>query len=788
MIKKVEAINQWFESLGKTIVRLRWAIIIGLIVVTVIAVLGLGRIKIDDSIEGWFLEGAAVKKAQDEFEAIFDNNDYVALLIEADDVFSFEILRLLKALGDELEREVPFADEVVSLADMEFSRAEGDEIIIEDLVPDEIPTDPAEIERIRTMAFSKDFLVNRMFTDDSRQTWLMLRLLNFPDDWEDKYEDSPMNLVGKKVLEILGQEKYRDYTIKPTGMPVMAVEEIGYFGNEFGRLTVLAVLVSIIILAVFLRSVRGVVIPLITTVISIVTVFGFMGYLGVKLNATVMTVPVFLGFAVSIGYSIHLFNFYKRNLLLTGKREESVYYAIKQTGWPIFFTAMTTIASLLSFCFIELVPLRWLGLTSAATIFSVYIVVMTLTPSLLYFGKDKERTTEESGIKTEKLWTDKFFARLGELVIRNSVPIIILFALTAVIFLYGMTKLKVSMDIRKNMGYRVPYIERVLRIAESKIGSLMSYDVTFAFEEPDAIKDPEVLKRFETFAEQVKELELTKRVTSILDIVKDMNMLFNDDNPEYYQIPNKKEMVAQLLLLYEMSGGAEASEWVNDDYSVLRLMVEVMNMNDLEIRNEISFLKETAEEIFPEAKFSITGSMPKTSALNYYVTIGQIKSFLIALTVITILMIAVFRSLKTGLIGMIPNVTPAIMVGGLMGFLDIPLDFVTITMMPLILGLAVDDTIHFINHVNLEYSRTDNYKEGIVKTFRMVGKALFMTTFIIVASFAIYLTSKANMFINLGIFIVLGISSALVADYLVTPVLLKWTKPFGGEGSSGAVK
>ena len=876
--KNIEGINQWFESLGKQFVKFRWLIIIAILIVVIISSFGLSKIRLDNSIEGWFLEGAKIKKAQDEFKKTFGNNDYVALLIEADDVFSPEILKLLRDLGDDLEKNVDFADKVTSLSDMEFSYTEGDNIIIKNLVPDKIPTKKEDIEKLRKKAFSKKFLINRIFSKDSTKTWLMLRLYPFPDNWEeegrkinktflefskkykqkfidafkkseqeaysefitsieewasgnniyfnennfslykkeliksykfpvnmfvpeDKYlknsnrvysiliqsaknqvkeqTESPSNRVGKEVLDILKQDKYKKYNIKPTGMPVMAYEEMTFAENEMGKLTGFAVILSIIILIIFLRSVRGVIIPVVTTVSAIITVFGIMGHLGIKINATTMSIPVFIGFAVSIGYSIHIFNFYKRQLLFTGKRKEAVYYSVRQSGWAIFFTAMTTIVSLLSFYFVSLVPIQWLGLTSAAVIFSVYIIIMILTPVLLSFGKDFQ--PKKHHIEKKELLSDKLFVNLGKWVFKYSKPIIIVFIIFMAVFIYGLTKIEINVDTKRTYGKKVPYVNRMLEIANTEIGSFMSYDVTFNFHEKDKIKDPEVLRKFDEFVNKVKEFKNTKRVSSILDIIKDMNQLLNGNNPEYYKIPDGKNLIAQLLLLYEMSGGTEASQWVDNDYSILRLMVEIKDMDANNIRKTISILKNMAAEYFPGAEFSISGAMSQVSALNYYVSIGQIKSFTMALIVIMILLMIVFRSIKMGIIGMIPNISPAIAIGGLMGLSNIPLDFMTITLMPMILGLAVDDTIHFISHSNMEYQLNGNYKKSILETFRLVGKALFMTSFILVASFSLYFTSKINMFFNMGLFIVVGVSVALLSDLLITPILIDWAKPFGKE-------
>jgi predicted RND superfamily exporter protein len=141
----------------------------------------------------------------------------------------------------------------------------------------------------------------------------------------------------------------------------------------------------------------------------------------------------------------------------------------------------------------------------------------------------------------------------------------------------------------------------------------------------------------------------------------------------------------------------------------------------------------------------------------------------------------VFGSFKVGLVGIIPNIAPSIVVGGIMGWLDIPLDMMTATIMPMILGLAVDDTIHFINHGKLEFSRKGNYRDSILKTFKTVGVALVLSTVVIASNFLMYTTSLANQFINLGILAVAGMLSALLADLFITPILFKWCKIFGKE-------
>jgi predicted RND superfamily exporter protein len=165
----------------------------------------------------------------------------------------------------------------------------------------------------------------------------------------------------------------------------------------------------------------------------------------------------------------------------------------------------------------------------------------------------------------------------------------------------------------------------------------------------------------------------------------------------------------------------------------------------------------------------------------FYIIHGQVISFAIAFLVITVILMVVFGNVKTGLIGLIPNITPAIVIGGILGFAGIPLDTSTVIIMPMILGLAVDDTIHFINHGKLEFARTGKYRSSITRTFGTVGVALFFTSMILSAVFLIYMTSEVKTYFNTGLLAISGILSALLADYLVTPGLFRYFRIFGPE-------
>ncbi|MBQ3649873.1 MAG: MMPL family transporter, partial [Treponema sp.] len=177
----------------------------------------------------------------------------------------------------------------------------------------------------------------------------------------------------------------------------------------------------------------------------------------------------------------------------------------------------------------------------------------------------------------------------------------------------------------------------------------------------------------------------------------------------------------------------------------------------------------------------IVGEVVNYAVMNGKLVKGELKSFLGSFILILILMAIAFGSLHTGLIAMIPNIAPVIMIGGVMGYLGISLDMITMTTMPMILGIAVDDTIHFTNHIKFYFERGLSYKDAVLTSYREIGKTMGMTTIILCSMFLVLSFSVMNCLARLGYLSIIGLASALIADYTLTPVLIFLTKPFGKE-------
>ena len=777
---KTEKINAFFKAMAEFLIKLRYLNILIFILVLVFAFTGMKKIRTDSGWDKWMLKNSSLNITEHEFKEIFGNNDYVAVMVESDDIFKPQILAKIRELGDELEKKVPFSDDIRSITDCEFSigNEEGMEII--NLVPDEIPQSSAEMEKIKKMALSKELIKGKLISSNSKQSWIILRLHPFPDNWRHPETNKPADFyVGTEANKIIYQDKYKILNPKPTGMPVLAADKMNYVMKEMKRTMMLSIFASIIVLAISLRSFKGVLLSVLAAISGVIILFGFLGHFGVPFDASMTLVPIYLGMAVSVAYSIHIFTFFNRQFQTTGNRKEAVLHAIEDAGWPILFTALTTAGAMFTFRFVDITPIQWVGTASTFLVLIILAIALFIIPSVLAIGKDKPK--EKVFRKKYDLKVENAMGKLGEFVLKNQNPILFIFFIVIIALSAGLYKFEVSFDLKKTMGLKVPYVQRLQYINDKEVGSLYSYNLVVKFPEEGMAKQPDNLEKFDKLINFAQKQEYNKKITSIVEIIKDLNRTLHDGDESYYKVPDTREMIAQIMLLYENAGGREADRWMDYGYKRFRMMIELHDYNSYWIKKEIEDLEKQASKLFPNAVIEVSGTVAQFTFMQNIVSQGQVKSFLLAIFLITLMMVVVTGSFKTGIIAMIPNITPALAVGGVMGWAGIPLDIMTITIMPMLLGLAVDDTIHFISHSKLEFERHADYRESIIRTFKTTGIPLLFTSVIISVNFLVYTTSTAKVYFNLGFLTAFGILAALVTDYFVTPALIQKFSPFGAE-------
>ncbi|WP_406538099.1 RND family transporter [Fibrobacter sp.] len=781
---QVSRVNKAFARLGRFQVKFRWLILLATILVTLAACLGLPRLQMTASEEEWFDDWDKVKIDQAHFNKIFGSEDSYMVLVRANDVFAPEVLSAIDQLSKRLENEVPYADRVVSLThnlSIPIANDEGFEVI--DPFESGIPTDTAQLADKKSLIMSRESLVNNIVSDDAKETWVILSLKSY-EGGVDFGKDS----IAPFARNVILSEEFKSdkFQFLPTGMSYTEMEENEVISRECAMRIILGFAVMLVCLILFVRSLRGVIVPAIATVGGIASVLGVNAWLGIVGDESMVALPILLGMALSVGYSIHYINSFRMHFRRTGNRRESVINAVEETGWPILFTVITTVASLISFLFAGIRPIRWIGGISAGIVFMVYLYVIILIPILMSFGKNaKPDPTEVKAAGATK--ADILFEFFGRKVCRHSGIVAAISAAIMLAQIPGVMNIDVNMDYTKTMGEKIPFVTRLMDMLSGKIGSLYDFNVMVEFNDSDALKDPANMKRIEALEQKLGTLQLTKisgdkpRVQSVTRLVKEMNRTLNSDSTEYYKIPDAQDMLTQLLFLYEISDADALFERMDEEYKTTFIHIELSGYDAKKIVEDLDSAKSYAAQIFPDAKTSIVGEVVNYAEMNGKLVNGLLRSFGGSFVIIAIMMILAFGSIKAGLIGMIPNVAPVLLIGGVMGYSGMPLDMITMIVMPMILGIAVDDTIHMNNHIKYGYERTGSYKKALLLSYREIGKTMGMTTFILCAMFFVFIFSPMGALHNVGLLSIIGLAAALVADYTLTTALVYATKPYGRE-------
>ena len=778
---KIEKINCKFRQTAEWILRHR-LLVTGLFALLVaFSFVGTKRIVMKTSFDDYFVSDDPMLLKTDEFKSIFGNDYYVAVLVKNKDVFSKRSLTLIRELSNELKDSLSYADKVTSLTDLEFAVGTDEGMTIEQIVPEQIPSDAAGLKEIRRKAYSKPYLSKKLVSKDGTMTWIMVKLRPFPADsvWKKTSDIAPDMLTGKEAGHIIGKAKYAELSPAAAGMPYMSYEKFVYLKGEMGRLFAIAFLVSIVVMIVVTRSLRGVIAPLITSICALIIGFGIIGWTGLYIDMSTAMIAVILTFACSIAYNIHLYNFFKTRFVETGRRKASITDAVGETGWGVLLSGLTTVAAMMTFLSMSIVPMKAIGLNTSLCLLSVLLTCLVVTPVLLSLGRDRKPHANMS--HSFEGYVGDHFERFGGFVMRNHRRIVVVSSVLTLFCGIGLFFIEPAFDVEKTMGRKVEYVKKFLDLCDTELGSMYSYDLMITLPHADDAKKPENLKRLDQLATITEGYLLTKRHNSVTDIIKDMNCTLNGGKQQFYRIPDDADMVAQLLLLYENAGGTESEYWMDYDYRRLRLQVEIKNYNSNEAEKEMDALQAEARRLFPQAHISMVGNIPQFTVMQQYVERGQMWSMLLSVLVIGVILVLVFSSWKVGLVGMIPNLAPAVIVGGMMGWLDYPLDMMTASLIPMILGIAVDDTIHFINHSHVAYDRCGDYGDAIRSTFRTEGLAIVMSTVVVSATFAGFMSSNATQMVNWGILAVAGMVSALLADLFLTPILFKYLRVLGKE-------
>jgi predicted RND superfamily exporter protein len=486
--------------------------------------------------------------------------------------------------------------------------------------------------------------------------------------------------------------------------------------------------------------------------------------------------PSFL-LAVGVGDSVHILAIFYHRLDKGDDKESAIIYAMQHSGLAVLMTSLTTAAGLASFSTAEVAPIAHLGIFASFGVLLAFVYTVTILPSLISLlpisSKAPETSDEKHG---EASLLDRLLDKIADISVSYPKIIISISLITIVGSLSLATTIRFSHDPLSWLPSDSPVRKSTYLIDEQLRGSGTMEVIVDAGQE-NGLVNPTLLHALDEVNQMAAEIDdefvFVGKVLSITDILKEIHQALHANDPSFHLIADDRELLAQELLLFENSGSDDLEDFVDSQLQMARVTIKVPWLDAVEYTRFTDHIKNLYRDRLGElAQIHTTGMLPLLTRTVDAAMRSAVRSYIIAGFVISLMMILLVGDLRLGLICMLPNLTPIFLMLGIMGIFDMPLDMFTMLIGSIAIGLAVDDTIHFMRNYTRYFDETGDSREAVRHTLQTTGRAMFITTVVLALGFFIYMFSSMHNLFNFGLLTGVAIVTALLADYFLAPALV----------------
>ena len=752
------------SKLGPWVIKYRWLIIVLSLFLVFAAASGGRFLVFKADYRVFFSDDNPQLQAFDKIEKTYSRNDNVLFILtpKNGNVFTRETLKVVEALTEKAWQ-IPYSTRVDSISNFQHTYAEGDDLIVEDLVSDAGNLTDAEINKIKDVAINEPSLKQRLVSPQAHVTSVSATI-SLPNIDQTKEVPEVITFSRKLAEEI--RKLAPDIEVRLSGMVPMNNAFAESAQGDMVSLVPLSFAVMFVMLLILLKSFSTTFGIIIVIFLSIMTGMGLGGYIGFPLTGpSVSSMTIIL--TVAIANSVHVLTTFIHEMRSGKDKNSAISEALRINLQPVFLASATTMIGFLTMNFSEVPPFQHLGNFVAMGVVASFILSITFLPALISLLPVRVKIINGA--------EDRQMIALGEFVVRRQKQLIVGMGVLIVALVIFLPKNELN-DIFVHYFDETISFRQDADYIDKNLTGLYVIDYSLESGEESGISNPGYLHEVEAFANWYRQQPETRHVNIYTEVIKRLNKNMHADEERWKKIPDDRNLAAQYLLMYEMSlpYGLDLNNQIDINKSALRMSVSIKTISS----NEIIALGDRAKNwLADNGKYIKVAE--GTGPTMMFANIGQrnIKSMLIATTLALILisgiLIFAFRSFKTGIISMIPNLVPAAMGFGLWGLLvgEVGLALSVVTTMTL--GIVVDDTVHFLSKY-LRAKREHGYSapDAVRYAFKHVGRALLTTSIVLVAGFIVLAQSHFKMNADMGMLTSVVIAFALIADFFFLPSLL----------------
>lgn len=763
------------------VLRWRWPVLIFCILFAVAAASGVRHLGFTSDYRVFFGDDNPQLLTYEVLQKTYTKDDNVSFVLKPDDgqVFSPRFLTALRDLTN-ASWQVPYSTRVDSITNFQHSFAEGDDLTVQDLVGRNLELNPAEIENIRKVALNEPSLIHRVISSNAQTTSVNVTItlpqksehetaevMSFVRDMADKFraENPNVTLVMTGVIPLNNAFSESSIRDSQTLLPIMCV-------------------VLLLVMVILLRSATGTFTALILIGLSAATALGFAGYIGVKLTPPSAIAPTVI-LTIAIADSIHLLVTMFREMRKGASKYAAIVESLRVNFGPVFLTSLTTVIGFLSLNFSDAPPFHDLGNISSVGVAAAWLYSIFLLPAMIAVLPVRIKAGQGGAEKAAGM------DMLAEFVIKNRRSVLILMTLTVV----GLGAMIPRIELNDQF---VKYFDTSLEFrsdtdfATEHLSGVYQVNWSLPASESGGISDPEYLAKADAFSNWLKGHDGVAHVQTLTDTFKRLNMNMHGDEPEWYTLPKFRDLAAQYLLLFELSlpYGLDLNNQINVDKSAMRVIVTTDDISTNQLRTLERGATAWFDANFPEGKTEASSPFVMFAYISQRNIVGMLTGTVTAFILISLSLMFALRNFKLGVVSLVPNLVPIVMAFGIwsifVGEVGLASSVVTATS----LGIIVDATVHFLSKYQRGRRDRNEDAEGAVRyAFSTVGTALWVTSAILIAGFAVLSFSTFRINEDMGMLTAIAIAVALIADFLLLPTLLLTVdkgRKKSGEASLGA--
>ncbi|MDY6988178.1 MAG: MMPL family transporter [Thermodesulfobacteriota bacterium] len=740
------------EPFFRLVIRRACLILAAILCITLFFSFHLHKLHVDTCPTRMLVEDLPAKRDYDRFKEWFGKaSDDILVVFKADNVFSQTAFEEIEGLTETLES-IEGVKRVVSLATLKNDMDILNEWSLEDL------------KRHLGMA---DIFVDNMVSADGKVTALAVVL-------EETYDFGPLSESVEKSLQAI-RNPHDPFQIYQIGNPVVGHTLTKYTEKDLRRLPLFTMSIMLVVLWFCFRTLRGAVVPLAAVSLALVWTLGLMGLLNVSLSIATMITPTLL-IAVGSAYAMHIMAAYFSEVSRQDDHQRAITVALTRVGLPSIFVSVTTIVGLASLLLNKIGVVKEFATFSCIGLFFVLLIHLTFIPatlSCLQMPRPKGRLSSP-GV----FWIDLFLKKVVRAIKRQPTRIVTIALALALVSALGIIRIKVETAPIEFFRPTAP-VRMAFEDAHKNLAGIYPVNVILKSDKEGYFSSPKVLQRVGTFQKSLTTMEGVDLTISVVDLLKLENLLTRGfrDKERHYVLPDDPFVVKEAIRNYRTFQGDEmVGHFISRDFSKINVVcrTHIVSTSDF-LKAEKAIMSNLGNHFSQDVQFHVTGLCIVGSHSSEALTMGQIKSLGLAMVCIFVLLSILFFSAKVGFCAMVPNFFPVLVNFGVMGWAGMHLTVATSLIASIAIGIAVDDTIHYMFRFNQQFHKDFSRRRANGRTIADVGKPIVFTSLAIGLGFSVFLFSSFVPTTVFGLLMLITMASALYGDLFLLPLIMQTT-------------